>query len=46
MKVLQQKITQLADADASLKRDLEAERNGRKVLHTASMTCVSSLIKS
>ena len=46
MKTLQQKITQLADADARLKRDLKAERSCRKVLHTAPMACVHVLIKS
>ncbi len=46
MKILQQKIAQLADTDVSLTRDLEAECNGRKVLHTAFMTCASVLVKS
>ena len=46
MKVLLQKITQFADTDASLRRDLDAERSSAKVPDTASMTCIDGLIMS
>ena len=46
MKILQQKISQFADTDASLRRDLDAERSSAKVPDTASMIYIDVLIMS